>query len=329
MSSAENMIKTSDPIRRLDLSTDLDQVADLIERCFPISRDPDGQTYIQEMRKAARDMRMLGWLSNLAEMGSTKTAGFVWEDSGEILGNLSLIPFQKEGRRIHLIANVAVHPNHRRKGIARGLTQRALAYLRRRGDRSAWLQVRVDNDAAIALYRSAGFTEQNVRTTWRIRPIDFQPGAVNPALDLRVKPRDRQAWKQQSTWLDSAYPHDIRWNLPVDFNRFTPGLFQRLMNFLDGMQFKHYAFYSREDLHGVITWQKTHSYANNLWLAFPVDREAEILPAALARVLKRLNRKHPLSIDYPQGRFHQHFEELGFEKFRTLIWMRCRLMDKV
>jgi len=323
------MIKTSDHIRRLDLSTDLDQVADLIERCFPISRDPDGQTYIQEMRKAARDMRMLGWLSNLAEMGSTKTAGFVWAESGEILGNLSLIPFQKEGRRIHLIANVAVHPDHRRKGIARALTQRALAYLRERGDRSAWLQVRVDNEAAIALYRSAGFKEQHVRTTWRIRPVDVQTRTINPAGDLRMKSRDRQEWKQQQIWQDTAYPHDIRWNLPVDFNRFTPGLFQRLMNFLDGVRFKHRAFYSREELQGVITWQKTNSYANNLWLAFPVDKEKAILPAALARVLKNLNRKHPLSIDYPQGRFHQHFIELGFEKFRTLIWMRCRLMDKV
>ena len=268
MISAENGSKKSDHIRRLDLSKDLDQVADLIERCFPISRDPDGQTYIQEMRKAARDMRMLGWLTNLAEMGSTKTAGFVWTDSGEILGNLSLIPFQKEGRRIHLIANVAVHPDHRRQGIARALTQRALAYLQRRGDRTAWLQVRMDNDAAI----------------------------------------------------------DIRWNLPVEFNRFTPGFFQRLVNFLDGMQFKHRAFYLQEELQGVITWQKTNSYANNLWLAFPVDKEAELLPAALARVLKHLNREQPLSIDYPQGRFHQHFDELGFENFRTLIWMRCRLL---
>ena len=173
-----------DRIRSLDISSDLDQVADLIEMCFPISHDPDGQTYIREMRKAAREMRLFGWLSTLAEMGSTKSAGFVWEDSGEIIGNLSLIPFQNDGRRIHLIANVAVHPDHRRKGIARALTQHALAYLRRRGDPAAWLQVREDNPAAITLYRSVGFKEQAIRTTWRIRPMDFHK--KNAALEWRL-----------------------------------------------------------------------------------------------------------------------------------------------
>lgn len=325
MISASNNPENSAQIRRLNLSSDLDQVADLIERCFPISRDPDGQTYIQEMRKAARDMRLLGWFSKLAEMGSSKSAGFVWEDSGEILGNLSLIPFQKDGRRVHLIANVAVHPDHRRRGIARALTQRALVYLRKRGDPAAWLQVSSENDAAIALYRSVGFTKQAVRTTWRIRPVDFLRESDNQRGKLRVKRRNQQAWQQHKNWLAEAYPQDLRWNLPVDFNRFSPGFFQHLTNFLDGVRLRHWAYYHEDELLGVITWQKTRAYANNLWLAFPAETEAECLPASLDWAVKRLARKHPLSIDYPQGRFTQAFKDLGFEEFRTLIWMRCRL----
>ena len=325
MTSAGDSPVTLDHIRRLDLSSDLERVADLIEMCFPIERDPDGQTYIREMRKAARDMRMLGWLSNLAEMGSSKSAGFVWEESNKITGNLSLIPFQKDGRRIHLIANVAVHPDYRRQGIAEALTQHALGYLRRRGDPEAWLQVRVDNDAAIGLYRSAGFEKRAIRTTWRIRPLDLHRETGSLATVFRVRKRDQQDWAQHQAYLAETYPFDLRWNLPVDFNRFAPGFLQKLTNFLDGMRFKHWPFYHQHELQGVITWQMTSAYANNLWLAFPPEKEAEFLPSALAVVTKGLARKHPLSIDYPQRRAMAVFKELGFEAFRTLIWMRCLL----
>lgn len=59
-----------------------------------------------------------------------KNSGFVWEENGQIIGNLSLIPSTKGGRRVVVIANVAVHPDHRRRGIAHELTQRALQTLR-------------------------------------------------------------------------------------------------------------------------------------------------------------------------------------------------------
>jgi ribosomal protein S18 acetylase RimI-like enzyme len=325
MNSAGKLLGNSDKIRKLDLSSDLDRVADLIEMCFPISQDPDGQTYIREMRKAAREMRLLGWLSNLAEMGSPKSAGFVWDESGKILGNLSLIPFQKDGRRIHLIANVAVHPNHRRQGIAMALTQRALAYLKRRGDPEAWLQVRVDNEAAISLYRSTGFRQEAVRTTWRIRPMDVKTDAAHPASTPRVGWRDQRDWGKHQAWLAEAYPIDLRWNLPADFNRFEPSFYQNMVNWLDGMGLRHWPYYTQNELCGVITWQKTSAFSNNLWLAFPPEREADILPGTLIYALKHLARKHPLSIDYAQGRSQEVFIRLGFQAFRTLIWMRCKL----
>jgi len=117
-------LENSAHIRKMDISRDLNAVADLIEMCFPIQKDKDGQTYIKQMRQAARDMRYVRWLSTLAEIGESRSSGFVWEENGRIIGNLSLIPFQQGGQRIHLIANVAVLPEHRRRGIARALTQR-------------------------------------------------------------------------------------------------------------------------------------------------------------------------------------------------------------
>lgn len=309
-------------LRKIDLTHDLDDVADLIELCFPIQTDPDGQTYVKEMRQAARDMRVMGWLSNLAEFGANRASGFVWEEAGRIVGNLSLIPFQKDGQRIHLIANVAVHPDYRRRGIARALTTRAMGLLRRRNEPEVWLQVRDDNPPAIDLYRSVGFCDQVTRTTWRIRPVEFQYLRRSHPAGFRLRRRRRVDWEDQRRWLNETYPLNIRWNLQVDFSRFAPGLVQSLVNLIEGKHFKHWAFRSGETTQGILTWQKTSSFADNLWLAFPEETELENLPSALDLVMNRLSPKHPLSIDYPKGRLQRQFDGMGFKNFRTLIWMR-------
>jgi ribosomal-protein-alanine N-acetyltransferase len=57
------------------------------------------------------------------------------------------------------ILNLAVHPAHRRQGIARRLLSEGLAQARNLGAELAWLEVRPSNTAARALYESFGFKE--------------------------------------------------------------------------------------------------------------------------------------------------------------------------
>ncbi len=268
---------------------------------------------------------MVGWFSNLADMQNAPVPGFVWEEHNQIIGNLSLIPFRHGASQIYLIANVAVHPSHRRRGIARSLTQRALRYLKERNQQLVWLQVREDNPAAINLYHSVGFVEQVSRTTWRVCPCDLQMPGSYWQQGLKIRRRRKSDWQNQGVWLDRAYPAIMRWNLPVDFGLFSPGILNWISNFMDNASFKHWAVEADGQPLGVITWQKTTSYANNLWLAFNEDTEADTLPGALGHVCKRLARKHPLSIDYPAGRFAAEFEALGFTCFRTLVWMKYKL----
>ena len=315
----------STPIRPLNMAKDLDRVADLVEMCFPIYLDRDGQTYIRQMRETARELRGMPWLAHLAGSGNASSTGFVWEEGNKILGNLSLITIQHAGRPMKLIANVAVHPEHRRRGIARALTDRALTYLHQRHESPVWLQVRDDNPAAINLYRNAGFVDQVYRTTWRARPQDLKSDHAphrQPAFFLR---RIKGDWTLQEKLLAVAYPFNIRWNLPVDFQRFVPGILQGLTNFMDGYALKHWRLEHRGKLMGVITWQKTTTYANNLWLALPEPIEAEYLPFALQEVSRRLAKEHPVSINYPAGRARALFESLGFEQLHTLIWMKLQL----
>jgi len=312
-------------IRPLDLSADLNKVADLVESCFPIHRDPDGQTYVREMRKAARDYNLLGWLSGLDDIGRKNPAGFVWVHDEHIIGNLSMIPFIKAGKSIYLLANVAVHPQHRRKGIARALTIRALDHLRRYGELDVWLQVRHDNPPAIDLYRSLGFSDQAIRTTWRIRPFEFKHIIDAGSHQINLRHRQEGDWKKQQCWLDRTYPREIRWNLPLDFRRLKPGLFQSVANLMDGVYLRQWGIEVDGKTLGWITWQKAKTFANNLWLAFPEDMEHILLPAALGKTINQLSRRHVISIDYPFGRFQEGFTALGFDHFRTLIWMKRRL----
>ncbi len=63
---------------------------------------------------------------------------------------------------MHLL-NLAIHPAHRRRGLARSLLTAALAQARSQGAAVVWLEVRPSNAAALALYQSFGFEEIGVR----------------------------------------------------------------------------------------------------------------------------------------------------------------------
>jgi ribosomal-protein-alanine N-acetyltransferase len=62
----------------------------------------------------------------------------------------------------HLL-NICVHPLFQRLGIGRRMLRRLLALARREEADTAFLEVRVSNRGAIALYRSEGFDEIGLR----------------------------------------------------------------------------------------------------------------------------------------------------------------------
>lgn len=69
------------------------------------------------------------------------------------------------------ILTIGVAPRCRRQGIARLLLEASLAEAVRRGATEVFLEVAVENAAARALYRSAGFTESGRRRDY------YGPGA--------------------------------------------------------------------------------------------------------------------------------------------------------
>ena len=66
--------------------------------------------------------------------------------------------------------NVAVHPDYRRRGIARELVSRLIAALSERGNYSLALEVRQSNAPAIALYEAMGFQQVGMRPNYYRNP---------------------------------------------------------------------------------------------------------------------------------------------------------------
>ena len=59
------------------------------------------------------------------ESASMPLTGYVWVEGERIVGNVSLIVFHHQRHKLNMVANVAVHPDFRHRGIARALTERA------------------------------------------------------------------------------------------------------------------------------------------------------------------------------------------------------------
>lgn len=299
-------------------------MAELIEVCFASTLDADGREYLRQLRWAARDTQYLSWLQGAAERLATPLYGYVWEEHGRIVGNLSLIPMYRAGHLIYLIANVAVHPDFRQRGIGHQLTQRALDYLRERGVQSAWLQVRDDNPAAYRLYLATGFVERTRRTTWH--SADSHVALPNLLEGLTIQHRRGEDWALQARWLQANYPAEVTWNLSFNARRLSPSLLNRLVGLLRGEAQQHWAAYRNGQALGFVTWEPMRSASDMLWVAAPEETEDLALQALLAHArLALVRRGRPLSINYPAGRAQAAFEAAGFQAHQTLVWMEAVL----
>lgn len=77
----------------------------------------------------------------------------------------------------HLL-NLCIHPRHQRRGLGRLLLRRLLAIARQRRATSAFLEVRVSNQAALALYQAEGFNEIGQRRGYYPAPKGREDAVV-------------------------------------------------------------------------------------------------------------------------------------------------------
>ena len=70
------------------------------------------------------------------------------------------------------ILTLAVLPRRRRHGLGRRLLDGVLASMAERSVRTVWLEVRVSNEGARAMYAQAGFIASGVRRSYYRRPVE-------------------------------------------------------------------------------------------------------------------------------------------------------------
>lgn len=312
-------------MRPLNMFRDLSTVADLIELCFSPTMDNDGQRYLSDMRRASRDDSFLRWASRMTETTSLPLTGYVWEQDGRIIGNASLIPFRERGKRIYLIANVAVHPDYRRRGIGRTLTERVMKQARDKRASAIWLHVRDDNPGAIKLYADLGFQEIARRTTWSAKPDSF---LSKPDTDIQIVPRDPRFWPTQHDWLGRLYPDSLNWYHAWNINALRPGLLNWLYLLFVDFNIRQWAAVRNGELLATLAWMPRGSRSESIYAATSpaLNGDEASNPEALTQLLiharRVLSNQPALSFDFPANEFMDAIRMAGFQPRRTLLWMR-------
>lgn len=305
-------------LRPLRIQRDLGAVADLVELCFAETLDVDGRRYIRQMRAAARSP----YKTSVASRISPDFTGFIWEQDRKVVGNVNLLPVTVEGKPTYMIANVAVHPDYRRQGIARALTEAGLNFIRAKGVKTAWLQVNHNNPAAIHLYQGFGFVERSRRTTWHSPP---RPPVITLPDGVSVKARQDKDWLKQAGWLERLYPGEVRWHLAIQPSYLSPGLGGCIRRLFADRRFKHWSAYRKGSLIGALWWQSSYSQADWLWLAAPPEDEDLAIYTLLPYAQDELAFHRTLALNYPAGRGEQAFAAARFSAHQTLIWMQNRM----
>jgi GNAT superfamily N-acetyltransferase len=311
-------------LRSLNVLKDLSAVADLIELCFSNTMDNDGQRYLSDMRRASRDNSFLRWANRVSDTTSLHLMGFVWEQDKKIIGNASLIPFRDRGKRIHLIANVATHPDHRRRGIARALTERTMEHAREKNTSALWLHVRDDNPGAIKLYEDLGFKEVARRTAWIAPPTSSDP---QPDPDIQIVSRHPRFWSLQREWLRRLYPDPLAWYHSWNFNALQPGFWNWLYLLFADFNIRQWAAVRGDKLLATLSWMPYAARSESLYAALPAMPEdatdARALTSLLQQARRELIHHSALTLDFPAGEMTEAIETAGFTPRRTLIWMRA------
>ena len=311
-----NSTRRSDGLRPIQPRHDMSAVARLIEVSFAGELDETSRRMVREMR-AFGQAGWLGWLfGRLFLPPAAYPQGFIWEEGGELVGNASLLPVSSHSDR-WVLANVAVHPDYRRRGIAKKLVKACLELAKRREAREIVLQVRHDNEGAKELYRKLGFAELTTRTRWKRRPSQSFGAGDEPSL-RKARPDE---WERLWQLAKDLFPEGIQWPYQLRQDWFEPS---PLPAFLFPQQSRAWVFAGKEDhvSAGLVAKFSQDSRGWHLLLLVPPEYRGELeIPLIRLAVFQLGPLGFSATLSYPPGIVDDELELLAFRAQRTLTWM--------
>ncbi len=306
-------------VRLLDPYRDFPDVVRLIELGFYEELDPQGLKMLMQMRRKAR----YGFWAQLFSDGPLNLEGFVWEEQGRIVGNLSLrraSPGWNQGR---IIGNVVVHPDYRGRGIARALMEAAEQAARAEGARWIGLEVRTDNVAACTLYEHLGF-----RVVGEVAHL-LRPGGLPwPAFPAprpiwrRSEPEDKLLWVSMAEKTLTPLQAQV---LEVRPALYTFGGFGRALELWFSRERERAWIHATSDPQLAVSVQTDLGRRFHVWelLALPVH-DAERAQEATAQVLANMARRQcwPVVTFVPaHSALVPPLSAIGFTQHRLLAQM--------
>lgn len=298
-------------LRRVDPRRDMAGIAELVEIAFAGSLDPTGRRMVQDMRLFGR-AGWPGWLlGRLLLPPAAYPEGFVWVEAGRVVGNASLLPVEGHPRR-WVMANVAVHPEYRRRGIARAMALAGVDWARQRRANIVILQVQRDNREALGLYTGLGFRTLCTRATWA-----RQPGAETcpPPAAAPVRRRRPEEWVGQWDLARRLHPEGLVWPFPLEAGVFRPAAFG-----LDTT--RHWVWEEGGRLLASVTAQPwTARAAWRLVMISEFEARGRVEAGLISRALHDLPSRTGVSLDYPADSGQAALEACGFRTQHTLTWM--------
>jgi ribosomal protein S18 acetylase RimI-like enzyme len=316
-------------LQPVDLGRHLGGIANLIELCFGAELDAGGRGLIREMQLLSRAGPAVRLLQALTFGQQPWNSGYVWVEDGQVVGTVSTQP--AGGRSSSwLVANVAVHPDYRRKGIALALMRATLDLLRSRGVAEAILQVDDDNLGAVNLYRNLGFARVTTQTTWSRPGYNAPPAYIPSALEIRL--RQPGEWAPELALARLVRPAGLLWARPLSVEDFRAGLRHQLGQFFSGQTEEHWVIgdplhtgVGAEPLAGALILNMGGLDGDRLHLLVHPSYQGQLERPLLVRALRRLGRRPgPARLEYDaddEPATHV-LTDLGFQPKRVLRWMR-------
>lgn len=316
--------------RPINLARDVRGVLTLMDAAFGPVRDWRGQRVLGERVTAGYGAPFTMRLSMLTK---GFVPGFVWEEDGRLVGNVSLLESTVPGR--YLIANVAVDPAYRRRGIARGLIHEAVEHIGELGGQRILLQVEEDNEPAKALYRSLDFSTVGVMKTWDTTATQLRFPHFNKNSGVRIRPINRGDWRAASRLDAATVDPDLNWPAALAPTHFKVGLWHAIGDFLNGRRVETWVSDAalgasgRNRLTGLATifseWGRPHQVTVRLHPDWRGRVAAPLLVQALGRAKRSRAGIYRISHPSDDEIITELLTDMNFKLRRTLTVMRLRL----
>lgn len=299
-------------IRPFDPARDLRAVADLLEVAFVEELGPESRAFLWEMRAAGYLGPLLLFVGPL-----TGYSGFVWEEEGQVVGNVTLSHWDKG----YLVSNVAVHPDFRRRGIARRLMEIALDWVKKK--RAPWviLEVRPTNYPAKRLYDNLGFATLDSSAEMRLARTTAprsSPGQVS------VAEFSAQNWYRVYQLYRATLSPLAMQIVGREEEDFRPGIVPEWVNRLFlGREFRNWAVEKEGEFRATLTLKASRlGLPHRLEMMVHPQKRGQVEQALLTRALDFL-------VAYPKSplwaKIYPYYEETvsvfrqhGFQEVRVL-----------